>query len=60
VGIFLGQEKRSWIPEPPISPIPGANPWGQVNVTTKPDLALTLAPVWAAVGLLSNTISSLP
>ena len=60
MGIFLGTEKRSWIPEPPISPIPGANPWGNVTVSTKPDLALTIAPVWAAVGLLSNTISSLP
>jgi HK97 family phage portal protein len=60
VGILLGTEKRSWIPEPPISPILGANPWGTVTVSTKPDLALTLAPVWSAVGLLANTISSLP
>lgn len=60
MGIFLGQEKRSWIPEPVVPPFPGASPYGTVNVSTKPDLALTLAPVWAAVGLLSNTISSLP
>lgn len=60
MGIFLGTEKRSWIPEPPISPIPGVSPYGTISVSSKPDLALTIAPVWAAVGLLSNTISSLP
>jgi HK97 family phage portal protein len=60
VGIFLGQEKRSWIPEPVVPPVRGTDIYGNVSVSTKPDQALTLAPVWSAVGLLANTISSLP
>jgi HK97 family phage portal protein len=63
MGIFFGpQEKRAatWIPEPPIPPFPGTDISGMVTVQSKPDYALTVPAVWSCIGLLANTVSSLP
>lgn len=62
MGLFSGRERetRSWIPEPPIAPFPGADPLAQVTVTTKPDLAFQVPTVWACINLIAGSISSMP
>lgn len=62
MGLFSGRERetRSWIPEPPIAPFPGADPGGLVTVTTKPDLAFQVPTVWACINLIAGSISSMP
>jgi HK97 family phage portal protein len=62
VGLFTGRDRetRSWIPEPPIAPFPGADMGGNVNVTTKPDLAFQIPTVWACINLIAGSISSMP
>lgn len=62
MGVLFGREKRlvPTFPEPPIPPYPGADPYGGVGLGTIPDRALQVPTVWACVGLLANTVSSLP
>ena len=62
MGILFRSEKRAahFFPEPIIPPYPGANMFGGVNVSTRPDTALQVPTVWACVGLLANAVSMLP
>ena len=53
--------KRSWIPEPPVPPYPGAPVPGDTGATfARVDQPLAVPTVWACVGLIANTISTFP
>lgn len=59
-GLFRpGVERRSAFPEPVIPPFPGADASSGVNVSSRPDLALTVPAVWACVSLLAGSTSSI-
>lgn len=56
---ILRRERRSWAPEPIVSPFPGVNLYG-AGSNVSMEGALQVSAVWACVRLLADSVSMMP